>query len=104
MRRRHRTTKRSHSLWHWASASRGQGRVPTVCGGVPRGQKMSTLQFQSRVRVLNRVRALDEQWAASLGSRPSSVAAVFGGIVPDLHNGTLTACQPRCAERTTKVS
>lgn len=46
---------------------------------------------------------LDEQWAASLGSRPASVAAVFGGTVPDLHNGTFTACQlrlpPRCPER-----
>lgn len=43
----------------------------------------------------NGVRALDEQWAASLGSTPASVAAVFGGAVADLHNGALTACQPR---------
>lgn len=46
---------------------------------------------------------LDEQWAASLGSRPASVAAVFGGAVADPHNETLTACQPRvppkCPER-----
>lgn len=38
---------------------------------------------------------LAEEWAASLGSRPASAAAVFGGSVADPHNRTPTACQPR---------
>lgn len=33
--RRHSTNERSHSLRHWSSASRGQGRAPTVCGTGP---------------------------------------------------------------------
>ena len=65
---------------------------PKVSVGLP--QSVEGLQFQSRVQ--------DEQWAASLGSRPASAAAVFGGTAAGLHNGTLSACQPRVPPRCPK--
>lgn len=82
----------SHSRWHWVSASKGQCRVPIVCGGV-------AISVQSGSLI---VRVQDEQWAASLGSRPASAAAVFGGTAAGLHNGTLSACQPRVPPRCPK--